>query len=64
MHIPGAELAEDHPGFRDEEYKQRRVNIATLARAHEMWAHVIVVKPASTGAAALDAVSLAAIGAV
>eukprot|EP00884_Botryococcus_braunii_P008605 jgi/Botrbrau1/17746/Bobra.0127s0010.2 len=32
----GAELAEDHPGFHDEAYKQRRMNIGNMARAHEV----------------------------
>lgn len=31
-----SELAEDHPGFRDAAYKQRRVDICNLARAHRM----------------------------
>ncbi|WIA37157.1 hypothetical protein OEZ86_014117 [Tetradesmus obliquus] len=32
----GAELSEDHPGFHDEAYKQRRVMIANIARQHEV----------------------------
>ncbi|MEW5299924.1 MAG: hypothetical protein WDW36_002894 [Sanguina aurantia] len=32
----GADLAADHPGFHDEEYKQRRVDIARLAFSHEI----------------------------
>lgn len=32
----GASLAEDHPGFKDEEYKQRRVAIADMARLHRV----------------------------
>ena len=32
----GADLAEDHPGFRDGAYKRRRMDIATLARSHEV----------------------------
>ncbi len=32
----GADLAEDHPGYRDAAYKRRRMDIATLARSHEV----------------------------
>lgn len=32
----GAELAEGHPGFHDQAYKQRRVDICKIAAAHEM----------------------------
>lgn len=32
----GADLAEDHPGYHDREYKERRVMIANLARAHQV----------------------------
>jgi hypothetical protein len=32
----GADLAPDHPGYHDEAYKRRRVEIAELARAHRM----------------------------
>ncbi|KIZ03637.1 phenylalanine-4-hydroxylase [Monoraphidium neglectum] len=32
----GADLAEDHPGFGDEAYKQRRAAIADIARRHEI----------------------------
>ncbi|KAF6264826.1 Biopterin-dependent aromatic amino acid hydroxylase-domain-containing protein [Scenedesmus sp. NREL 46B-D3] len=32
----GADLSEDHPGFHDEAYKQRRVMIANIARQHEV----------------------------
>lgn len=32
----GAELAEGHPGFADEAYKQRRVDICKIASKHEM----------------------------
>lgn len=32
----GADLTEDHPGFHDQEYKERRVRIANLARYHEL----------------------------
>eukprot|EP01018_Ginkgo_biloba_P015690 Gb_14232 [translate_table: standard] len=32
----GANLAEDHPGYRDEEYKRRRSFIADLAKKHEI----------------------------
>ncbi|PSC71499.1 chloroplast phenylalanine hydroxylase [Micractinium conductrix] len=31
-----AELSEDHPGFHDAAYKQRRVNICNLARSHRI----------------------------
>ena len=30
----GADLAEDHPGYRDQAYKDRRRDIGNLARAH------------------------------
>lgn len=33
----GAELAEGHPGFADEAYKQRRVDICRIASTHEMY---------------------------
>jgi phenylalanine-4-hydroxylase len=32
----GADLSEDHPGYQDQEYKQRRVMIANIAREHEV----------------------------
>lgn len=32
----GADLAEGHPGFHDEEYKQRRSMIGELARSHNI----------------------------
>ncbi|KAF8065886.1 DGAT1C [Scenedesmus sp. PABB004] len=32
----GADLAEDHPGFHDADYKRRRVAIADIARRHEV----------------------------
>eukprot|EP00775_Hariotina_reticulata_P012297 gene12297-12433_t len=32
----GADLAEDHPGYHDQQYKQRRVMIANIARQHEV----------------------------
>ncbi|KAK9823527.1 hypothetical protein WJX72_003415 [[Myrmecia] bisecta] len=32
----GAELSEDHPGFHDAEYKRRRMDIANIAREHEV----------------------------
>lgn len=32
----GADLAEDHPGFPDEEYKRRRTYIADLAKVHKI----------------------------
>jgi phenylalanine-4-hydroxylase len=32
----GADLSEDHPGYHDDAYKQRRVDIANSARAHEV----------------------------
>jgi phenylalanine-4-hydroxylase len=34
----GADLAEDHPGYRDQAYKDRRMAIANLARAHRVYA--------------------------
>lgn len=33
---PAARLAQDHPGFHDPVYKQRRVDICNLARTHRM----------------------------
>ena len=32
----GADLAEDHPGYRDQAYKDRRRDIGNLARAHRV----------------------------
>lgn len=32
----GGDLSDEHPGFHDDEYKQRRVMIANLARQHEI----------------------------
>lgn len=32
----GADLAEDHPGFGDQAYKDRRTSIANMARAHRV----------------------------
>lgn len=32
----GADLAEDHPGFRDQAYKDRRRDIGNLARTHRV----------------------------
>jgi len=32
----GADLSEDHPGYQDQEYKDRRVMIANIARQHEI----------------------------
>lgn len=32
----GAELGEEHPGFHDEAYKQRRMTIVNIARAHQI----------------------------
>lgn len=32
----GANLSEDHPGFHDENYKQRRIMIANQAKAHKI----------------------------
>lgn len=34
----GGDLAEGHPGFRDEEYKRRRTAISDIARDHRMCA--------------------------
>jgi Biopterin-dependent aromatic amino acid hydroxylase len=32
----GADLAEDHPGFHDAEYKRRRQRISEMAKSHRM----------------------------
>ena len=32
----GNDLTPDHPGFHDPAYKQRRVDICTVARSHEV----------------------------
>lgn len=36
----GADLSEDHPGFYDLEYKQRRVMIANLAKQHKIGSRI------------------------
>ena len=46
----GADLAEDHPGFNDAAYKQRRMDIARLAHSHQMYAAVIVASLLVAGA--------------
>ncbi len=33
----GADLSDDHPGYHDAAYKQRRVDICNIARTHEMY---------------------------
>lgn len=35
----GADLAEDHPGYHDAEYKRRRQRISEAAKQHRMCAH-------------------------
>ncbi|KAL6779744.1 AAH1 [Auxenochlorella protothecoides x Auxenochlorella symbiontica] len=40
----GAELAEGHPGFADEAYKQRRVDICKIASKHEIGAPIPAIE--------------------
>ncbi|KAG2487556.1 hypothetical protein HYH03_013835 [Edaphochlamys debaryana] len=52
----GADLAEDHPGFHDEQYKRRRVMLGEMAKAHKIGAPIPDVEYSAEEVATWNAV--------